>query len=283
MSVSILILTHNEEANLPGCLDSVGWSNDVVVLDSFSTDLTRDICKRRGVRFYLRAFDNYSHQRNWALEHIPFRYPWVFSLDADERITPALRHEIIAVVKSAPAEVSAYRVRFKNIFMGKWLRFSSLYPTWVIRLFRPERVRYEERLVNAHPIVKGDLGSLREHFLHYSFAGGLERWLDKHNRYSTMEAVESLKEFKRGKSNLLGLFSRDPEKRRRSAKNIFIRLPMRGTLRFIYMYLIRLGFLDGLPAFYYCQLYAMYERMISLKIKELKEGWANSPPSALVV
>jgi len=276
MSVSILILTYNEERNLPECLDSVQWSDDIVVLDSFSTDLTRDICKRRRVRFYLRPFDDYSHQRNWAIEHIPFRYPWVFSLDADERITPALRDEIIAVAGSAPAEVSAYRVRFKNIFMGKWLRFSSLYPTWVIRLFRPERVRYEERLVNAHPVVKGEIGSLREHFLHYSFASGLERWFEKHNRYSTMEAVECLKEFRRGGLDIMALFSRDPARRRRSAKNIFIRLPARGTLRFIYMYLIRLGFLDGLPGFYYCQLCAIYEKMISLKIKELKGNWDNA-------
>ena len=278
MSVSVLILTLNEEANLPGCLESVAWCDDVVVFDSFSTDRTEQIAREAGARFVQREFDNYSAHRNWALRNIDFRFDWVFSLDADERFTPELRDEILSVTSADGADgFAAYRVRYKNFLNARRLRRATLYPTWLLRLFRPGRVTYEDRSVNAHPHVDGRVGALQAHFEHHSFNRGLEHWFHKHNLYSSMEARVCLRELAHGRLDWRGLFSRDPVRRRRALKDLSFRLPGRPWLKFFYMYLFRGGFLDGTPGLTYCTLQAIYEYMICLKIKELKRR-ANGLP-----
>ncbi|MGE0433210.1 MAG: glycosyltransferase family 2 protein, partial [Planctomycetota bacterium] len=178
-AISVLILTLNEEVNLPRCLESLAWSDDIVVLDSGSTDRTVEIARAAGARVVERKLDDWATHQNWAMESIDFRHPWVYYSDADEVVTSELRDEMMAIASTATTtdadEPVAYRVRFRNMFLGKWLRFSSLYPTWVLRFFRPERVRWE-RLVNPVPTVDGRVGHLRGHFIHYSFNKGLEAW-----------------------------------------------------------------------------------------------------------
>lgn len=140
MSVSVLILTLNEETNLRDCLASLAWSDDVVVFDSFSTDRTCEIAAASGARVVQRKFDNWSAHQNWAVSNIDFRHPWVLYLDADERCTAELRDEVVRAA-SGDSVHSAYRIRRKDFFMGRWLKHAQLYPTWLVRLFRPTRIR----------------------------------------------------------------------------------------------------------------------------------------------
>ncbi len=268
--VSVLILTLNEEVNLPGCLESVRWSDDVVVFDSFSTDRTVEIAREGGARVFQRRFDNYGAQREAARTQVDYRNEWVLALDADERPEPELVEELLRIARQG-SEHAAYRLRFKVFFMGKWIKHSSLYPTWILRFFRPEKISYETRKVHEHPIVDGTIGSLENHLIHYPFSKGLEDWLARHNRYSTLEAMENLKHLREGRVDWAGLFAfRDPVRRRRALKALSFRLPFRPTLRFLYMYFLRLGVLDGLPGYTYCRLISIYEYMIVQKMKELK-------------
>lgn len=278
MGVSILILTLNEEQNLGGCLESVSWSDDVVVLDSYSTDQSTAIAQAAGARVLQRQFENYSAHRNWACREIEYKNRWVFSLDADERMTTELRDELLALERSGTLnEYAAFRVRYKNMFWGKWIKRSTLYPSWIIRFYRPECIAYEERIVNAHPIVDGLLGSLTHHFEHYSFNKGLAHWVEKHNSYSTMEAIESLRSIGSVPMDWRGLCSNDPLRRRRALKNFSIHLPCRPLVKFLYMYLLHRGFLDGFQGLTYCTLQAVYEYMIELKVKELRRREQGLP------
>lgn len=264
--VSVLILTRNEEVNIERCLKALSWSDDIVVLDSESTDRTRELASSfEHVRVFTRAFDQEYTQRNYGLHEIEYKHPWVYICDADERVPPELRDEILRVVKDPGEGCSAFRVRFQNIFMGRWIKRSSNYPVWVIRLVRPERVRYEERATNVHPIVEGTIGSLTQHFLHHSFNSGLGRWYHKHNFYSDREAEEAVKQIEGGLHGFGALFSRDPMVRRRAIKNMSFFVPARGVLRFVYSYLLGRGFADGPAGLQYCKMISIYEYWIELK------------------
>lgn len=261
-------MTLNEAENLERCLQSVSWSDDIVVLDSGSVDRTQEIAQRYGVRLIQRPFTSERDQRTYAIRNIEFKHPWVYNPDADEVTTQDLRDEMLGVVDDPSRTEVAYRVRFKTMFMGRWLRYSSLYPTWVVRLFRPERLDFE-RSVNLEYRVDGREGRLSSHFLHYSFNNGFHAWIEKHNRYSSGEAAETMRELLACPLDWTGLFDwRDPVRRRRAIKLASMRLPFRPTLRFVYMYFLRLGFLDGFPGITYCRLLAIYEYFIVLKVRE---------------
>lgn len=269
MPVSTLILTLNEEGNLPKCLEALSWSDDVVVFDSYSTDATLDVAKAAGARVVQRKFDNWSTHQNWAVENIEFRHPWVYYSDADEVVPAALRDEILGVTADTQRQEVAYRVRFRNMLCGQWIRRSSLYPSWIPRLWRPEKIRWK-RQANPIAVIDGPVGFLQNHFEHYSFNKGFHAWFDKHNKYSSHEAIETLKELDHGTVDWSGLMARDPARRRMALKHLSFRLPGRPYAKFLYMYLLRMGFLDGRAGLTYCTLQAIYEYMICCKVKELR-------------
>lgn len=275
MGVSVVILTLNEESNVSECLTSLAWSDDVVVFDSFSSDRTVEIATQLGARVVQRKFDNWSAHQNWAVSNIDFKHPWVLYMDADERCTPELRDEVLqaAVAESAHA---AFRIRRKDYFMGRWLKHAQLYPTWLVRLFRPQCIRYE-RLVNPVAHVEGTIGSLQAHIDHYPFSHGIAHWIARHNRYSDMEAIEAIKAREGSKLQIADTFSRDPNTRRRALKDIFFRLPARPLIKFLYFYTWRRGFLDGRAGFTYSTLQAFYEYMIECKRRELTRRAAGLP------
>ena len=266
MSVSVLILTLNEEINIGACLDSLSWCDDVVVFDSLSTDRTCDIATERGARVVKRPFDNWSTHQNWAVTNIEFRHPWVLYLDADERCMPELRDEVLRrAVATAPE--AAFRLRRKDFFMGRWLKHAQLYPSWLVRVFRPRRIRYE-RLVNPVAVVDGPVGELESHIFHYPFSHGVSHWVARHNRYSDMEAIEAAK-VRDARDTSGSVWSRDPNERRRALKDIFFRMPARPLVKFLYYYGWRRGFLDGRAGFTYATLQAFYEYLIACKGAEL--------------
>ena len=278
MSISVLILTKNEAANLPRCLESVAWSDDVVVLDSESTDETVRIATDFGARVFHRKFDNEASQRTYSLK-LPFKHDWVYNPDADEVATDALRAEMLAVASAPGRNEVAYQCRFRNMFMGRWLRYSSLYPTWVIRLFRPNSIRFE-REINLRYIAAGAVGSLNAYFEHHSFNNGIEAWFEKHNRYSSGEARESLQSLANSRVAWRSLLNFQPSharERRRALKELSFRIPMRPLLRFLYMYLWRGGILDGIPGLHYCAMVGVYEYMIVLKMLEQRRRAAGKP------
>ena len=270
--ISVLILTLNEEINLEGCLESVKWSDDIVVLDSFSTDRTAEIAEKGGARFVQRAFDNYAAQRNAALSNITYKHPWLLMVDADERIPVELAREMSEAVKQAGVELVLFRMRRKDMFLGRWLRRSSGYPTWFGRLMRIGRVRVE-REINEEYHADGQVASLQGHLIHHPFNKGVAYWVERHNRYSSMEARALAREL------LCPLvvrdcFSPDPVKRRRFLKHLAYRLPGRPLIVFSYLFILRLGFLDGKAGLRFALLRSFYEFLIDVKASELshREG-----------
>lgn len=268
MPVSIFIQTLNEEDNLPSCLDSVSWCDDIVVLDSLSTDGTKQICEDRGCRFFERAYDGRGPHQNWAMENIDFKHKWVFYLDADEHMTPELRAEIEAIADDENERRVAFYCGRRNIFMGKWLK-RAMPPGQIMRFFQPRHIRFA-RLANPTPTIDGEHGYLKQHFIHYNFSKGLTEWFQRHNRYSSYEATETVKALRENPVNLSDLVARDRIKRRYALKNLSFRMPGRPLLKFIYMYFLKLGLLDGRAGLTYCTLQAIYEYQIVLKVREIK-------------
>ncbi len=277
MNVSVLILTLNEERNIPGVLRNVSWCDDVVVLDSLSTDRTRAWAQRRGARVLERRFDDWSRHFNWAMDNIEFRHEWVFMLDADERIPRPLLSEVAAAIARAGPEVGAFAMRRRNMLMGRWIRHSSLYDTWLPRLMRRGRVRYEDRLVHPLTLVDGETRRLASAYVHHSFSKGFADWFEKHNRYSDFEAVETVRHLSSGEVDWRALAGRDPILRRRALKTLSFRMPARPLLKFAYYYLAKGGFLDGGPGLTYSLLQSIYEYMICLKVREIERRKRGLP------
>lgn len=276
MSVSIFIQTLDEENNLPGLFDSLEGFDDIVVLDSLSTDRTKEIALARGARWFERPYDGRGPHQNWAMEHIDFKHTWVFYLDADERMTPELRAEIEAIAAkwdsgectrdNAPV---AYYCGRKNYFRGRWLKH-AMPPGNIMRFFQPPHIRFA-RLANPVPTVDGQIGYLKQHFIHYNFSKGLREWIERHNRYSSYEATETIRALESNPVNLGNLFSPDRNTRRLELKNISFRMPFRPLFKFLYMYLIGRGFLDGRAGLTYCTLQMIYEYFIVLKVRETRK------------
>ncbi|WP_372798416.1 glycosyltransferase family 2 protein [Pontiella sp.] len=265
--VSILILTKDEEVNIERCIRSVDWCDDVVVFDSYSTDRTVELARSLGARVESRVFDHYAAQRNAALA-LEYKYEWILMVDADECVSPELKEEMFQCLEHAPEDLVMLRMRRKDYFFGRWIRHSSGYPTWFGRLVRKGRVRVE-REINEEYIADGEIRELEAHLIHYPFAKGIAYWFERHNRYSSMEAValvgEVQEEFSMGM-----LFSRDAVLRRKALKQLAYRMPGRPLLVFVYLYFFRMGFLDGAAGLRYTLMRSMYEFMIDLKVKEIR-------------
>lgn len=271
--LTIIIHTLNEEANLPFALDdAVGWADQVCVMDSDSTDGTQQIVRDKGAELYSRpcSREGLVEQRNWALDNIPLRNEWVFILDADENLEPALKAEVERLVRHDDGSKDGYWCRFKLIFMGRWIKRSSMYPSWSLRLFRHKLVRYEKRDVNSHPLVNpGREGYLQEHILNED-RRGFSYYLKRLDEFSTLEARAYEKRLQGvAQTGLLhGKFFGSRVERRRFLKNLYIRLPYRAALIFVYLYFVRLGFLDGRPGFDYAFFKAASEWATSVKMAE---------------
>lgn len=268
--ISILILTRNEALDLPACLSSVAWSDDIHVFDSLSTDKTVEIARAAGALVHQRAFTNYAEQRNAALTGIAFRHGWVLILDADERVPVSLVHEMKSFVQTAAQTVVAARIRRRDYLFGTWLKHAQISPFY-IRLVRPKGVHYE-REINEVLVPHGDVQDLREHFDHFPFSKGLDHWVEKHNRYSTMEAARAVAERTSGEKFSLGkaLFAGDFNVRRYHQKGLYYRLPFRPQIKFCYMILLRGAWLDGRAGWTYARLQAFYEFLIVAKQRELE-------------
>ncbi|MBV6413075.1 MAG: glycosyltransferase family 2 protein [Xanthomonadales bacterium PRO6] len=265
--ISVVILTKDEEINLPRCLASVAFSNDVVLVDSGSQDRTLEIARSAGVRVFTRSFDSFAKQRNFALEQ-ELRNDWVLHLDADEAVTPELERELMEVVRS-PMQFSAFQVASRLIFMGRWLKHAGMYPCYQVRFGRKDTLSFVDFGHGQRELVKhGKVGTLRAPLEHHNFSKGIADWSRRHLGYARTEAhlyagVPDAIDFG-------GLISTDRVIRRRTLKNISLRIPFRPVLRFLYVYVAKLGFLDGLAGIRYAYLMCWYQLMIDLCVEEIQ-------------
>jgi glycosyltransferase involved in cell wall biosynthesis len=272
--ISVLIPIKNEAGNLPRCLASVRWADEIFVVDSHSTDESIAIAEQHGAQVVQFEFNGtWPKKKNWALENLPFRNEWVFILDADE-VLPAEAEQEFAQAIAKAGGVAGYWINRRFMFMGKWLRH-SYYPNWNLRLFRRSLGRYEklteadtqsgDNEVHEHVIVNGPTGRLRCEMDHYAFPS-VEVFVEKHNRYSNWEARVSADQQLSGsdaqiRSNVVG--------RRRRLKQLSQRLPFRPLLRFLYIYIWQKGFLDGREGYYFARLHGVYELLSIAKTYEL--------------
>jgi len=273
--VSVLVPIKNEAENLPRCLCSVSWADEIFVVDSQSTDGSAEIAQRHGAKVVQFEFNGtWPKKKNWALEHLPFKNNWVFILDADEVLPAEAETEFARAIANA-GEIVGYWINRRFLFLGRWLRH-SYYPNWNLRLFPHSLGRYErltgadtksgDNEVHEHVVVQGPTARLRCEIDHYAFPS-IEVFIEKHNRYSNWEAHVAADELL-GKSS--GELGSGPVERRRRLKMISRRLPFRPLLRFLYIYIWQKGFLDGRDGYYFARLHAVYEFLSVAKTYELR-------------
>ncbi|MBA3921677.1 MAG: glycosyltransferase family 2 protein [Nostocaceae cyanobacterium] len=267
--ISIYILTYNEELDIAACIESASLSDDIIVVDSDSRDRTVEIASRYPVRVVQHTFESHGRQRTWMLESIPPKYEWVYILEADERMTPELFAECVQASQSA--DYIGYYVAERVMFMNHWIRYSTQYPRYQMRLFRHGKVWFTDYGHTEREMCDGATSFLKQSYPHYTCSKGLSRWIDKHNRYSTDEAQETVYQLSQGKVNWRNLiFGSSEVDRRRALKDLSLRLPARPVLRFLYMYFLLGGCLDGRAGMAWCTLQAFYEYLILLKVWELE-------------
>jgi glycosyltransferase involved in cell wall biosynthesis len=266
---SVVILTLNEERNLPRCLASAVGCDDLVVLDSGSRDRTCEIARAAGATVLARPFDNFGAQRNFAHEAGVFKYPWVFHLDADEQFTPELVAECAELTRANPAEVDGFWTAPKMFFRGRWIPHCTDFPAYQARFVHATRFRFIQVGHGQREAPAMRMGKLRHHYLHDLSAEGEAALVDKHRRYARQEAATHLARATAQSTApaQASLYSSDPLTRRRALKALSQHLPARGLLRFVYQYVLRRGFLDGRPGLAYCLLMARYEHWISREIR----------------
>ncbi len=274
--VSILMPVKNEVQNLPRALRSVAWADEIIIVDSGSTDGTDATARSFGAKVVQFEFEGtWPKKKNWALETLPFKHEWVFIMDADEVLPPDAEEEFRAIVSDEGNLNAGYWINRRFMFMGRWLKH-AYYPNWNLRLFKHHLGRYEKLTVAAtssgdnevheHVLVQGNTGRLRCEMDHYAFPS-VEVFVEKHNRYSNWEACvatdgslqASTTHLQKGNVGL-----------RRSIKKVSLFLPFRPVLRFLYVYIWQRGFLDGLPGYYFARLHGFYELLCVVKTKELQ-------------
>ena len=223
--LSVIIITKNEAANIRACIESVAWADEIIVVDSNSTDTTPEICKKLGARVYVHDWPGFGPQKNRALGYAA--HDWVFSIDADERVTPELRAAIEAVLRDETDTCSAYRISRLSSYCGRFMRHSGWYPDPIVRLFKRDAARFSDDLVHERLRVEGKVGQLGGELLHYAFADA-EEVLQKVNHYSSAGAAMM---------------------QRRGRQATLTGAALRGLWSFIRTYFLRAGFLDGREGF----------------------------------
>jgi glycosyltransferase involved in cell wall biosynthesis len=286
--VSALVPMLNEQANITACLESLRFCDEVWVVDSHSRDGSREIAANLGARVI--PFDYVPggpKKKNWALANVPFRHEWVLIVDCDERVPPALAEEIQNAVEH-PGDYSGFYLNRRVYFLGRWLAH-CWYPSCNLRLFRHRLGRYErlesgfaqtgDNEVHEHVLLEGKAAYLRHDLIHRDYRN-LHHFLERHNRYSTWEAEHRLRELGGQREGIPASWGGGPTARRRWLKRLFLRLPCKPLLRFLYTYLWRRGFLDGYPGFLISAYMAVYEFEIGMKMYELRlaERAAKPPP-----
>ncbi len=268
LPVSVIVLTKNEQKDLPTCLASIGWCDDVHVLDSGSTDHTVAIAEAAGAFCYYHPFTSFGAQRNWALDHCLLKHDWILFLDADEQATPAFEQALRQALSDPDPQTAGYYCCWKMMLDGRWLKRADSFPKWQLRLLLQGRVRFVDfGHGQKEGEVHGRIEYLKEPYLHHAFSKGWTHWLNRHNRYSSEEATERLKSHVRWQT----VFSTASSKRNKALKPLVSRLPGWPLAYFLFLYVLKLGLLEGRPGLVYCINMAYYEFLIQIKMYEIEQ------------
>lgn len=271
--ISVIILTFNEERNLPTLLDSLGkLPLQMWVVDSGSTDRTLDIATAGGASVVHHPFEGHSRQWNWALASLPIKTDWVLALDSDQRLTPELCVEITLVLQQ-PLDVNGFFINRRQIFLGRWIKHGGYYPKYLLKLFRREAVSVDEDdLVDHHFNVRGPVRKLRHDIVEDNHnEHDLLFWMQKHIRYASLQAKQ---EFTAERSSVeWGGLRGGPDERVAFLKSIWMKLPLyvRPVLYLGYRYILRLGFLDRREGiiFHFFQGF-WYRLLVDIRLGEMK-------------
>lgn len=266
--VTVIILTFNEEINISECIHSLKDFDDVVVVDSGSTDRTLEILAADfpGVRVFSHPFEDFGQQRNWALGNTGPRHEWAFFVDADERCDRECVEAVREKIATPGGKVGFY-LASRNHFLGRWIKHCTLYPSWQLRLLKLGDVRYRKEGHGQREVTDGPLGYIDKPYDHYGFSKGIADWIARHNVYSSNE-VELIHRLRKEPVAAGDFFSGNPVIRRRFMKRIAARLGFRPLMRFVYLYVLRMGFLDGRPGLIFCLLRVSHEIAITAKLRE---------------
>lgn len=244
--LSVAIITYNEEEEIRDCLESVKWADEIVVVDSFSTDKTLDICRQYTNKVFQHEWSGYSNQKNYAINVTT--NPWILILDADERVSERLTKEIKEILDK-DLGVDGYYIPRKSYFLGRWIRYGGWYPDYSIRLFRKDKGRFEQREVHESVRINGKTAKLKNHLEHYTYRN-LSEYIQRMDRYSTLAAME-----------MVG------EGRRSGPRNILFR----PILTFFRMYILKQGFREGIYGLLISVLYSYYTFLKYAKLWEMRK------------
>lgn len=279
-NVSVFIMTHNEELNIARCLDSVRWSNEVVVLDSFSNDRTTQIARSYdNVTVHHRRFDDYASQRNYGVRNVRYRNSWLLMVDADEVVEPELAAELRHIASSdAVVDVDVFLLRRKVFLEGRWVKRNVEYNVWLGRFLRPDKVRFEG-IVHEKPVFVGNYALLRGALEHHPFSKGVDDWLARRCRYALLEAQSLAPTGFRVRD----LLSKDVLARRAALKAFYRRLPAKWLVYFTYNFAFKLPYLDGWRGMRYVLLetYSLFLAARSAKEKTVAQA-SQARPAASV-
>ncbi|MPQ43417.1 glycosyltransferase family 2 protein [Clostridium tarantellae] len=269
-NITAIVLTKNEEKNIVKCINNLKrFCKDILIIDSYSTDKTLELCEKLKVKVVQRKFIDHSEQFNWALENSNINTEWIIRVDADEEFTDELINEIKEKIDNIPNNVSGIVLKARVYFMGKWIKHGGIYPLHLLRLFRTGSAYSEKREMDEHIVVKyGEIIKFNNDFINNS-NNTLTQWIDKHNWYSNKE----LKAYLNRNNDLSTLADKQNMKRRWLKNKVFYKIPLftRAKLYYLYRYYIKLGFLDGQEGkiFHFLQAY-WYRFLVDSKIYEKK-------------
>lgn len=282
--VTVVILTKNEEIHLQRCLDSVhNFADSVVIVDSGSSDRTVEIAKQNNCKILKRDWTNHSDQFNWALKAIDFEIDWVLRVDADEVVGKNFFSNFVTNLASTSHK--AFTLNRYMAFCGKRLKYGGLFPRPIVRLFRHGYGHYEKRLMDEHLIIDGSVGELQVSLLDDNL-NTLSWWINKHNHYSSLEALEVIKMIISREKSIKTSFSLHTNFLRFLKNKVFYKAPifLRSLLYFLYRYIFRLGFLDGFYGFAFHFLQGFWYRfLVDLKVMEFKRMYKSGSSSELKI
>ena len=268
--ISVVIPTHNEAPNIERCLASVAWSDDILIIDSGSSDGTPERAESLGARVIYRPFDSFADQRNFALDHGALKHQWVLHLDADEEVTPELQAAMLNVARSEGGR-PGYLLASRLMWFGQWLKYSGMYPSYQVRFGGRDLLRFCMVGHGQRELLQpNEIATLHGDLMHHNFSKGISEWLTRHARYARDEAVLATSNSRSGFHWGDLLQANDGTRRRRSLKRLANSIPMRPVARFAYVYFCRRGFLDGRAGLRYASLLAVYQWMIDLNVRELQ-------------
>jgi len=247
IKLSAVIICKNEEKNIEACLESIKWADEIILVDAESTDGTLEFARKYTNKIFVNKWVGFSEQRKFALEKCSGE--WIFPIDADERCTEKLKNEILEKINSKDTRENGFKIQRKSFYRNHWIKYCGWYPGYQLRLFKKEKASITNRLIHEAYVVEGETGYLKNDLLHYTI-GSAKEYVEKINHYSTLQALEKSKRGKVG----------------------FWKLILKPVFAFLLTYILKRGFLDGIPGLIVSYFNMLTTILIYTKIWEMQNS-----------